>query len=60
VKKKSRVSAKPAKRAKPAKPARVVSAKTRAADDVLRESLRNADMRVFDKALAKAIRQPGS
>lgn len=51
MKKKPRASAKRGKRAK-----RPVSAETRAADDVLRESLRNADMRVLDKALATAIR----
>jgi hypothetical protein len=52
MKKKPRASAKRGKRARPRKP---VSAETRAADDVLRQSLRNADLKVFDKALEKAF-----
>ncbi len=33
-----------------------ISAKTRARDDVLRETLRRFDLKQFDKALAKAIK----
>jgi hypothetical protein len=33
-----------------------VSAKTRAKDERLRETLRNADLREFDRVLAKAIK----
>jgi hypothetical protein len=32
-----------------------VSAKTRAADDKLREALRNADLKKFERLLAKAV-----
>ena len=35
-----------------------VNADVRAEDDRLRKELENADLRKFDKALAKAIQQP--
>jgi hypothetical protein len=38
------------------KPAKRVTAETRTEDDRLRESLRHADLKKFDKALAKAIK----
>ena len=41
-----------------AKKRKPISAKTRAADDVLREKLRHFDLKQFDKALAKAIKPP--
>ncbi len=44
---------KPDKRAKP-----VLKESTRAADDALREKMRNFDVRKLDDALAKAIRPP--
>jgi len=40
------------KRSKPPKP---ISEKQRAEDEKLREKLRHADLKVFDKALEKAI-----
>lgn len=39
---------------KPAK--HLVSEKTRAEDERLREMLRNADLKTFDRVIAKAIR----
>ena len=47
---------KPARKPKPKK----ISAATRAADERLRESLRNADLKAFDKLLPKAIGQMGA
>jgi len=44
----------PSKRPPP-KAAKPLSEKTRAEDERLRESLRNADMKAFDRALGKAI-----
>jgi hypothetical protein len=35
---------------------RSISEKTRAADDKLREALRNADLKAFDRVLAKAVK----
>ena len=39
-----------------AKPRKPISAKTRTADDALRDELKRFDLRKFDKALAKAIK----
>jgi len=39
-----------------AKKRRPISAKTRAADDALRDELRRFDLKKFDKALGKAIK----
>jgi len=39
-----------------AKKRKPISAKTRAADDALREELRRFDLKKFDRALAKAIK----
>jgi hypothetical protein len=36
--------------------AKPLSAKTRATDERLRDTLRHADLKVFDKGLAKAIK----
>ena len=45
---------------KPGRKRKSLSAKTHAADDRLRESLRNADLKAFDNLLPKAIRQMGT
>ena len=45
----------PRKRAAGVKP-KPVSEKQRAEDEKLRESLRNADLKTFDKALRKALK----
>ena len=47
----------PTKRPK-AKKRKPIAAKTRAADDALRDELRRFDIKTFDKALAKAIKAP--
>ena len=49
---------KPARRPEPKR--KELSAATRAADERLRESLRNADLKAFDNLLPKAIRQIGT
>jgi hypothetical protein len=36
-----------------------ITAETRAADERLREALRNADLKAFDRVLAKAIKPRG-
>ena len=41
---------------KPSKKRKPVSEKQRESDEKLREELRNADLRKFDKALAKAVK----
>jgi hypothetical protein len=42
------------------KPPRPLSDKQRASDDALRDLLRNADLKKFDRALGKAIESPKS
>ena len=46
----------PTTKRKPRAEKKPITAKTRAADEALREQLRNADMGKFAKGLAKAIR----
>ena len=53
MKKKPRASAKPTKRA-----THNVSDALRAEDERLRDELRHADMKKFDRVLAKAIKPP--
>jgi hypothetical protein len=45
---------------KSAKPKKPISEKQRASDEKLREQLRNFDLKVFDKALGKAIKPSSS
>ena len=47
----------PKKKHRAAKP---LTEKQRASDDALREVLRTADLKAFDKILTKAIRPPAS
>ncbi len=44
------------KKRRAAKKRKPITAKTRAADDALREELRRFDLKKFDKALAKVIK----
>jgi hypothetical protein len=45
---------------KPRRKPKGVNAKVRAEDERLRETLRNADLKAFDKLIPKAMRSPVS